>query len=289
MNQQSSFSLWRWARFSLRTLLVAITLFAVWIGWTMKRIREQERAVQRIQELGGTVTYDYQIDDAWNKVPFAEPPGPQWIRRLLGPQWRVKVVAVNLWNEDACRASDHDLEILHFLPNLMSLSLDSNEGITDDGLALLGQLKKIEQLQLDGTGITDDGLAYIEDLNRLRSLNLSRCKRIDGSGLKHLRRLPIHALNLNWTSVTDDNLAHLTELKQLEFLELLGTPITDQGLAHVAELRTLSEFNIRDTAVSDAGLKHLYALKALKSLNYGGTQVSKQGIDELRQMLPKLQ
>lgn len=52
----------RWFRYSLRTLFVVMTIAAVWLGLTMKRIRDQERGVARILELDGYVRYDYQVD-----------------------------------------------------------------------------------------------------------------------------------------------------------------------------------------------------------------------------------
>ena len=53
----------RWLRFSLRTLLVVVTVLGVWLGVQVNPVRKQRNAVAWIQEVGGTVTYDYEIGD----------------------------------------------------------------------------------------------------------------------------------------------------------------------------------------------------------------------------------
>jgi len=47
-------------RFSLRTLLIAVTAFGVWLGVKLHQAREQRAAVKEIRALGGWVHYDYQ-------------------------------------------------------------------------------------------------------------------------------------------------------------------------------------------------------------------------------------
>jgi hypothetical protein len=70
----------RWLQFSLRTLLVAVTLLAVWLGLWTDRARRQRVAVQRVRELGGDIRYDYENQKG------GQPPGPEWLRRLLGDE-----------------------------------------------------------------------------------------------------------------------------------------------------------------------------------------------------------
>ncbi len=36
----------RWFRFSLRTLFVVVTVFAVWLGWNARQVRQRERMLQ---------------------------------------------------------------------------------------------------------------------------------------------------------------------------------------------------------------------------------------------------
>lgn len=98
----------RWLQYSLRSFLVLLTALAVWLGVVVNRAREQREAVKAIEAAGGTVTYDFQITgvpfdgtpDLPHVVerffdPYAEPPGPLWLRRLIGDDFFQEPVAVN--------------------------------------------------------------------------------------------------------------------------------------------------------------------------------------------------
>jgi hypothetical protein len=89
----------RYLTFSLRTLFVVTTVFAVWLGTVVNRARERREAVKAIKALGGFVYYDWQTPlgvvlnertgELVSSVPFstpsdAKPEGPAWLRRLIG-------------------------------------------------------------------------------------------------------------------------------------------------------------------------------------------------------------
>ena len=63
----------RWLQYSLRTFFVLLTVFCVWLGWTVHRANEQRKAVAWVREMGWSVEYD-----------DAEPPSPKWLVELLG-------------------------------------------------------------------------------------------------------------------------------------------------------------------------------------------------------------
>jgi hypothetical protein len=50
----------RWFRYSLRTLLLAVTLVAVALAYWVNGAERQRRAVAAIEAAGGTVRYDYE-------------------------------------------------------------------------------------------------------------------------------------------------------------------------------------------------------------------------------------
>src|SRR6185295_9519114 len=86
-------------RFSLRTLLVLVTIACVgfgWLGMKMRQAERQRQAIEAIQALGGAVFYDYERD--FNEIfnPSPTPPGPEWIRDFLGDNFFAEVTAVNL-------------------------------------------------------------------------------------------------------------------------------------------------------------------------------------------------
>jgi len=48
----------KYLRISLRTFLILLTLFAVWLGYKVNKRREQREIVEMIREMGGSVWYD---------------------------------------------------------------------------------------------------------------------------------------------------------------------------------------------------------------------------------------
>src|SRR5690242_2103966 len=51
-------SFFRWRRFSLRSLLIAVTALAVWLGGQSNLAKRQRKTVQDISNMGGVVAYD---------------------------------------------------------------------------------------------------------------------------------------------------------------------------------------------------------------------------------------
>jgi hypothetical protein len=86
----------RFLRFSIRTLLIVLTIFCVALGWKVERARKQREAVAWVHEMGGSVNYDYELDDDGSSAPDAKPPGSEWLRKQLGRDFFDDVVRVSL-------------------------------------------------------------------------------------------------------------------------------------------------------------------------------------------------
>ena len=220
-----------WARFSLRTLLVVVTVCAVWFAVLTNRARNQQRAVSALTELQVQIGYDWHFNEKnptqW--IPNASPPGPEWLRNLIGEHYFVRVVRLNF---EQTQTHDGDLEWLTSLPHLRWLSLYDTP-VTDEGMKPVGSLSKLETLYIFDTKIGDEGLKHISNLKKLREIQA-------GS-----------------SQITDDGLAHLSSLIQLERLFLNSTRVTDAGLKHLQGLRNLKYLNLCDTAVSEQGAAKL--------------------------------
>src|SRR4051812_8686318 len=76
----------RWLSFSLRgafILLTVVCVFCVWLGWQMTRLRQQQAAISKVEELGQPLKFDNQSNV------------PQWLRTAIGEEYFRKVVTVD--------------------------------------------------------------------------------------------------------------------------------------------------------------------------------------------------
>ena len=232
-----------WFQFSIRSLLLLTVVVAIacsWLAAERQQARKQEAAVEAIKELRGSVWYDYQWDvsTAWITVNHEEPPGPTWLRTLLGND---------------------------FFANVAYVALPSPQ-VTDAGLEHLKRLSQLQWLQLARTQVTDAGLEHLKGLSGLQMLDLNDTKVTD-AGLEHLKGLSrLRWLGLFNTRVTDAGLEHLKGFSELRSLGLRGTKVTDAGLKHVKGLSQLQLLDLSFTQVTDAGLEHLKGLSQLQYL-----------------------
>ena len=115
----------RWYQYSLRTLLIFMTVAACgfgWLGVKVRQARRQKEAVDRFEALGGGVIYDYEIDVEFRWIADAKPPGPIWLHRVLGDDFFRTAVAANFYPD----MKDIGVENLKELPQLKYLSLISH-------------------------------------------------------------------------------------------------------------------------------------------------------------------
>ncbi|MEX0613622.1 MAG: hypothetical protein WD229_16005 [Pirellulales bacterium] len=217
----------RWLQYSLRWLLVIVTLSGIGLGLVVRRAERQRKAVAEVRASG----------EAWYKFEVSPPPavrgelpGPDWLCRLLGVDYFAEVTNATL----AFSATDATVAHLSGLTSLKELSLYGTR-VTDPGLAHLSGLTSLQWLSLDRTQVGDAGLAYLSGLTSLQVLWL------DG------------------TQVGDAGLAHLSGLTSLRELSLEGTQVGNPGLAHLSGLTSLRVLSLRGTQVTDAGYRRLQA------------------------------
>ena len=94
----------RYLTFSLRTFLVLLTVLAAWLGVVVNRAREQREAVKALEALGGSVGYDWQdvdldLEELLSLDGPLTPPGPEWLRRLVGDDLFQDAVSVSFSEE----------------------------------------------------------------------------------------------------------------------------------------------------------------------------------------------
>lgn len=244
----------RLSRFSLRSLLIAISLVAILLGWGVEQTRRRQQAISSVERLGGWVEYaDSAILPRTNLVGYL----PQkWTDAFFGDGWRRAVSAIHI----------RDVRL------------------SDSELGLLNYVDEVHFLDLQDTAFSRGALRHITSLNRLQVLSLDRVS-IDEKpvcDLSFLHELPnLNQLYLSGAKINGADLAYVKQLKELQVLTLDYTPIHDEDLAELADMRNLTNVNLNETQVGDPGLAHIRNLPRLRYVNLRNTLVSAQVLREL--------
>jgi YHS domain-containing protein len=135
-----------------------------------------------------------------------------------------------------------------------TLALDVNLSLVGQDLkdaqltSLSGLRKTAVWLNLARTDITDEGLAHLSDLTRLERINLSQTK-ITDQGLRSLKAITeLRVLNLFGTAVTDAGLDSLSSHPHLERLYLWGTKVTPAAAARFKNAHPRTEVDLGKSA-----------------------------------------
>lgn len=285
----------RWLQFGLRSLLMAMTTFGVWLGVHMQRVRRQKEGVQAIREFGGCVHYDFQAAPkpiGWQYDSRIEPPLPKWLLSRLGEDFFYNVVEVNLVYDSTLgsakanpNVTDAALTNLDSFPKLRGLYLKETQA-TDDSLRLVGKLKGLIDLYMwDAATITDEGIAHLSGLSNLKSIHVSNSQ-IGDESLRVLGGLPVmQRMVLQGNHFTDHGLAHLQGCDSLHELWIgMGPTITDAGMTSLRHLTNLEILDLSDTRVTGYGLAQLADLTKLKTLYLSGTNADPSALSKA---LPK--
>lgn len=159
-------------QYSLRTLLVLITVVAVWLAIQVNRARKQQLAVQAIETVGGSVYYEHEFDQKGEFDQSRKPRAGAWARKMVGDEFFRKVIEVRF--PAGAKVTDADLRHLSSLPYLEALYLpdyDLSHGfggggalaITDEGLDELKRVTSLKYLEIYGAGVTDKGIQELKE------------------------------------------------------------------------------------------------------------------------------
>jgi hypothetical protein len=266
-------------RFSLRSLLVAVTLLAVGLGafayWREGKRREAA-AADWLSDHGAGVGQRGGREMSQR---------PWWVQRLalVLPEECFRTVNFADFPEDT---SDAELKMLCDLPNLTQLNLNKAASVTPAGLAPLARLARLEVLYLQETPAGDAGLAHARNLHGLKEIWIQNTGITDASISWIASNPKLTHLDLDWAHITDKSAPLLAKLENLEVLALRDTQITSRGLADIARLPRLTHLYLMRTAVDDEGLMHLAKIESLSNLDVRLTRVTAEGVEQFRRARP---
>lgn len=176
-------------QFRLKWLLILIAVLSAplsWLGWKLDEKRRERWAEHELSKFSIAIVYD---GPPAEDDPFADveepPPGPAWLRRILGDDFFLHVDSVYSWPSKL----DPDADPAH-------LSGPAREGmndvppLNDAALAYLRYLPKLRSLSLAGAKITDAGLRQLYTVSALESLDLRETKVSAGAVAELRKALP---------------------------------------------------------------------------------------------------
>ncbi len=181
-------------------------------------------------------------------------------------------------------------KLLSYIGHLQSLSKIkvTNSDVSDKGLASIGPLPHLRDLQAGATSITADSLPVIAKYAGLERVVLSRVN-LKGSNIADLAPLKhLNALNLFASRIGNAELKNLGQISSLTFLKLDGNPdLDDRCLVNFKGLKKLEVLDITGTAITATGVAtHLKALP-LSKLFLNGSQSKDPDRARLAKALPK--
>ncbi|NKB70844.1 MAG: sigma-70 family RNA polymerase sigma factor [Candidatus Latescibacteria bacterium] len=233
---------------------------------------------------GGTTAGDRQVqipDSAvWLVEPRAELTDQAW-DRLLGLMRERRIPGLRAGG----RLDDRHLRRIGELEHLVYLDLSGwNTGISDAGLAHLGQLGQLRHLDLNlnsannhprlaPAAISDGGLACLAHLPELRTLSLNYLFNITDAGIGYLRgHQHLERVQLECTATGDGAIDLLGGKDGLRHF-VAGTQVTDAGLAGLKAFPALGRsggggsLNLaRSYGITDAGLAQVAGLQGVSRL-----------------------
>ena len=224
------------------------------MAWHVNRVRNQRLVVAELSSVGGLVIYSYQ----WQQRSPQEPPGPKWLRSLLGDDIFADVKEVDIHHD---HVTEQTLAWIATLPAVHTLYMESGR-ISDSGLANLAKMSTLQQVDLYSPGISDSSLAQLAKIE----------------GLK--------ALTVESPQLTDVGLEYSTKLKKLEDLRIMTDKVTGDGLAQITTLPNLKCLQLGSKQLADAGLVHLHRATKLNRIILFKGKVTKGGVERLCEARP---
>jgi len=296
----------RWLSYSLRMLLLVVTLLAIVLGYWANSALEQRRALATIH---GSYPHNHTMYTyEWEEMRSRFGPGtsgvstqptephtwaPRWLREWLGKDFFFDTDSVCFGERldgGPQPTAEEDRATWKALSGIASLrQLTSYIGPLDEDLGHIARLRRLKWIDLHTCSqLTDEGLRSLGRLPQLEHLTLSGgqytpagFKRL--AGLRHLKDLGLVSWwtpNRNQGDYVDPIVRWLGSDRAVE--------VTDEDLAEIGQMVGLEELRLVSSRVTDAGLAHLARLTNLRKLELGAPNVTAAGFEQLAR-LPNLE
>lgn len=178
--------------------------------------------------------------------------------------------------------SDEGLAELGFLNRLQEISLDATR-ISAGGLAALDAAKELRHVTLDGSTL-NEGFAHLSGATNLESLELASNQgrsEFSEEAARHLAAIRgLKNLTLDGAKLTPAVMNWIAQQTELETLSLEYTPINAELLTQISGLIKLKSLKLRGSQFDDNAVSALNGLTRLERLDLSQTQLSDQGLSQ---------
>jgi hypothetical protein len=212
-------------------LLVVTTVFAVWLGLTMARVRQQRSAVQALQAANASILYNYQSTGERSWARTAKPQGAKWLRAVLGGEYYDRPVWVSVHGD---ALGGNWVNAVNALTTVKTLRIS---GVTDDVITRLTS-SGIEELRLSESSISARALESLAQLPKLRRLELASCPITDADVAQFAKLPALEILSLEDAPVTDAAIPSIAKIPKLRCLCLWGTQISAKRVGELQRQRS---------------------------------------------------
>ncbi|PQO46281.1 leucine-rich repeat domain-containing protein [Blastopirellula marina] len=282
-----------WLSFSLRAMLVIVTLLCAVLGWIGRDIyqaRIESDVAAKVEAVWGTVVYDYQLatfEEARQSYPgvyggpTAPPTSPQppWLDRQLGFPVQARIVRIEF--EHRSRYENYGgmlapipvpkdipaklVPDLLQLPRLEQITFNFGE-LNDESFELLSQMPALKELWLSGS-IKPANVRALSKARKLESFYLL-CLNCDDRLLNELAKLPaLKSLDCSGENITGDGIASLGQCTQLESMRLRNiSRLTDEDFRPMASLKQLQSLQIDHCRITARSYPTFSQLPKLETL-----------------------
>lgn len=199
------------SRFRLRTLLLVVTLVAIYLANATRNASWQKRFIERVDRTGGYARYDWQYANMAFK-PDAVPPQPQWLLGLVDKNYFMQVKHVCISGVLA----DSDVQWLAHTHCVKELEIDVAK--SHELLRQLGTQKQLRCLRVRASGELD--LSFLKEMPNLEVLNIEGATLRDITPVASLRTLTF--LRAAGCDLSNLEIEAFREMQQLTFLHLHG-------------------------------------------------------------------
>ena len=182
--------------------------------------------------------------------------------------------------------TDEAMAHLPALPKLEWLEIGGGK-VSAAGAANLKGCPELKRLYIYDINLSGDKLEWLSSLTKLEALSLQRTG-INATIMANIKAPGLVVLNLSGNPVGDDVLDAAARIKELEVLSLADTKVTGPGLEKLRGMRRLNELNLMRCNVQDQDIEVFMSMPNLRIVYAEGCPLSDYGIQSVIVRFPTL-